>query len=365
MMRAARHTGVAWKVLLREALGGVSGRVPVTMPGPVGRMAQATGLRADHLVSRHTLVPFALAAAPPDVTRRFIEDVASGRRHSQALSRIGSRMLPSDSKRRYCPVCRASEKKLYGEAYWHRVHQIPAVLMCPQHKIWLCETDLSAVQCKSRADAAMPQDCSDSPQIADIPADLALALAAQGAAMLAGSCSLELFHQRHYQAASLALGFRVNERVATTAFSSELRSTLTPAFLERLGCDFNPADTDAWPKRAFLKLSASHLSSGKHLLLQGFLRVASPAKALTTYGYRKGGYKARDYRAIDLKVRSRMATILAADCARTSVKVLLERSRCPARIRYTPERFPLTRALLQDFITSWRAMRCYQARATT
>lgn len=38
---------------------------------------------------------------------------------------------------RYCPECISSDQEKYGEAYWHRLHQIPCVLICPTHKKWL------------------------------------------------------------------------------------------------------------------------------------------------------------------------------------------------------------------------------------
>lgn len=38
---------------------------------------------------------------------------------------------------RFCPLCMETDIKKYGENYWHRLHQIPGVLVCPDHKIEL------------------------------------------------------------------------------------------------------------------------------------------------------------------------------------------------------------------------------------
>ena len=42
--------------------------------------------------------------------------------------------IPSPRFLRYCPVCQVSDVQNYGEAYWHRSHQIPAVQLCHIHK---------------------------------------------------------------------------------------------------------------------------------------------------------------------------------------------------------------------------------------
>ena len=42
---------------------------------------------------------------------------------------------------RYCPLCAADERKNYGESYWHRLHQIYELPVCPVHKCFLMNTD--------------------------------------------------------------------------------------------------------------------------------------------------------------------------------------------------------------------------------
>ena len=35
---------------------------------------------------------------------------------------------------KYCPQCVAEDRKAYGETYWHRIHQIRNIMICPLHK---------------------------------------------------------------------------------------------------------------------------------------------------------------------------------------------------------------------------------------
>jgi hypothetical protein len=38
---------------------------------------------------------------------------------------------------RFCPACVAEERNKTGEAYWHRLHQVTGVLVCPTHGLFL------------------------------------------------------------------------------------------------------------------------------------------------------------------------------------------------------------------------------------
>lgn len=40
---------------------------------------------------------------------------------------------------KYCPMCAKKELELYGEAYFHRIHQVPGVLVCDEHECSLVE----------------------------------------------------------------------------------------------------------------------------------------------------------------------------------------------------------------------------------
>lgn len=42
---------------------------------------------------------------------------------------------------RYCPLCAVDDRKNYGETYWHRLHQIYELTVCPVHKCFLVNTD--------------------------------------------------------------------------------------------------------------------------------------------------------------------------------------------------------------------------------
>lgn len=56
-------------------------------------------------------------------------------------------VLPRNNKERYlcfCPLCVKEDREAYGEAYWHRKHQIRNMCICTQHKCRLMESSVPA-----------------------------------------------------------------------------------------------------------------------------------------------------------------------------------------------------------------------------
>lgn len=43
---------------------------------------------------------------------------------------------------RYCPLCIINDRKSYGETYWHRIHQMQGVDICPIHMCDLADSDV-------------------------------------------------------------------------------------------------------------------------------------------------------------------------------------------------------------------------------
>ncbi len=49
-----------------------------------------------------------------------------------------------DSYLKYCPLCANEDRQKYGEAYWHRIHQIRTINVCPKHNCRLINSTVSA-----------------------------------------------------------------------------------------------------------------------------------------------------------------------------------------------------------------------------
>src|SRR5258707_529671 len=68
---------------------------------------------------------------------------------------------------RRCPDCVKSDRQQYGEAYWHRLHQVPGVRICPIHDCVLEDSAVPAHKLTSfiTAEAANRGENVDSNQI--------------------------------------------------------------------------------------------------------------------------------------------------------------------------------------------------------
>ena len=62
---------------------------------------------------------------------------------------------------RYCPLCAESDRKQYGEAYWHRLHQLDHIDICPVHGCHLLNSTVSSTSKESpsltHAELEIPQ----------------------------------------------------------------------------------------------------------------------------------------------------------------------------------------------------------------
>lgn len=96
------------------------------------------------IVERHTMFSY---------YGRFLSKERRNRAFSALVNMDGNYhnhlLIPNTKKvryLRYCPVCSAEDKKKYCEAYWHRVHQMYDVDICPVHFCKLKETDVAINQ---------------------------------------------------------------------------------------------------------------------------------------------------------------------------------------------------------------------------
>lgn len=97
----------------------------------------------DKLVLDHTMYPqyarFIPLAEKKEALYRLAHDSCDAHHLFPVLPRNdGERYL------RYCPLCVKEDRETYGEAYWHRKHQIRNMSICTKHKCRLIESNVPA-----------------------------------------------------------------------------------------------------------------------------------------------------------------------------------------------------------------------------
>lgn len=96
----------------------------------------------DELIYRHTHYPFYAPFLPRDRALLVRDTMWSGG-NNRVAERIGisADRLKMPAHLRFCPSCVQQDKEQFGETYWHRIHQVPGVEVCPHHAAFLEESN--------------------------------------------------------------------------------------------------------------------------------------------------------------------------------------------------------------------------------
>jgi len=134
--------------LLAELTDGRSARPSMDLPSRLEVFVRALppehAYDADRLIDHHTLWPY-YAPFQDRRTQTVSRKCLVGHGGSEVRKFIGSRMygrLLPDALR-YCPVCRDEDESRHGEPLWHRLHQAPGVIVCPEHQVFLESSTVS------------------------------------------------------------------------------------------------------------------------------------------------------------------------------------------------------------------------------
>lgn len=118
-------------------------------------------LTTGSLIEDHTLFPFYQNFLTPievsllrdSMVDKVGKPVVQLARISIAESNQGQQLL------KFCPTCFEDDISRYGEAYWHRTHQIPGILVCLEHQASLHESLVSLQDGYLSGAASSPENC--------------------------------------------------------------------------------------------------------------------------------------------------------------------------------------------------------------
>ena len=145
--RYARRLKYRNRAFVAEDLFGNRNVPPVVdLPCHLGRFINALppGHRytVDLLLDQHTLLPFYAPFLSPDRLRQVRSAMCDGA--GRVYERLGliSGRVKVPKHLRFCPSCVREDRERFGETYWHRIHQITGVEVCPRHEAFLEESDV-------------------------------------------------------------------------------------------------------------------------------------------------------------------------------------------------------------------------------
>lgn len=116
---------ISANLYLPQSLGGVTNRLP-----------EKSGLKAEYFAVNNTIYPFLKPFLPQNRGQQVLELLKSDLQQTvmaYQLCGLPRSKSPKGQYLRYCENCWKEDIRLYGEPYWHRLHQVSGVLICPVH----------------------------------------------------------------------------------------------------------------------------------------------------------------------------------------------------------------------------------------
>ncbi|MBO5389982.1 MAG: TniQ family protein [Lachnospiraceae bacterium] len=102
----------------------------------------------EELINKHTMFPYYARFIPKADRLKALESIKNMQSGYMDLLKIPNR---EPRQLHYCPLCIKEDRQHYGEAYWHRIHQMAGVDVCPIHKCYLKDSGIAIDTFKSSA----------------------------------------------------------------------------------------------------------------------------------------------------------------------------------------------------------------------
>lgn len=164
LARYHRHTcSTSPKRTLEDLFGSRNIRATVDLPGHLAalsrRLPADRGLIPERLATDFTLFSYHTAFQPPAVVADVLATLIDGKTDGIHLRLgIAATTVSAPAALRYCPLCHAEALARWGEHFWRRVHQLPGVLICPDHGAPLLDSTVAPSHGHQHAFIAADED---------------------------------------------------------------------------------------------------------------------------------------------------------------------------------------------------------------
>lgn len=94
----------------------------------------------EYVIEKHTLFPYYGRFLQKERRQKAFQSLVGLQGDYRNLMPIPKSRTGQKRYLRYCPACASEDRERYGCTYWHRVHQLPGVSVCPAHGIYLVDS---------------------------------------------------------------------------------------------------------------------------------------------------------------------------------------------------------------------------------
>jgi Tn7-like transposition protein D/TniQ len=286
---SARVRYPAEQSVLKDLFGTIHVAASVHFPGHLeyltAALPAATGYTSDYLIDNHTCLPFFEPFLTKGRVRQVREQMYKTGHSIYVLLGIVGSHIPQPRWLRLCPQCIVEDRQHYGECYWHRVHQVPGVEVCPIHQDALSPSPIRACNSLARPLFVSAEHTVRSLTLHPFEAAPAhhqhlLPIAQDIQWLLSermGPFDLQTLHQL-YLKQLVVLGFASHQskQVDMKGLVRAFKSFYPPELLKSFSCELDETVKRDWVGR-LLKEQRHQYHPLRHLLLIHFLGYTAEA----------------------------------------------------------------------------------------
>lgn len=107
---------------------------------PAAVQAITRNISMEHVVEKHTMFPCYGRFLPKERRQKAFSALVAMTGNYHNLLPIPQNKTGKVRCLRYCPACAVNDRERYGETYWHRIHQLLWIRVCPVHKCCLIDS---------------------------------------------------------------------------------------------------------------------------------------------------------------------------------------------------------------------------------
>ena len=271
------------KGIMRELFGDEAAIAVVDLPSNLGSLISALPFGNPHTVERlindHTLFPFFGPFLHPEQAQQLWADMEGTRGPAIKMrSGVMASTIQPPEWLRFCPLCVQQDKQEFGESYWHRLHQLPGVEVCPEHNVRVLNSQVRVQNPQTRHEFVaaeqgipLPKSCSFS--LLNPYHEILLKIAQDAAWLLKQTTSppgLEVLSKRYRELLAERGLATYSGRVRVSKLLREFSQFYPNDLLQSLQCEIDTESQHNWLFRLVRSPKGSQHPL-RHLLLMQFL----------------------------------------------------------------------------------------------
>ncbi|MFL9889909.1 MULTISPECIES: TniQ family protein [Paraburkholderia] len=249
-IRACHHLAVTPRALIAVLSEGGDSVPSFIYPSLIAAIARLTGMSAHEVLWQHTVFPYVSIVL--DSTRRDILEAQILDSDAPGSSLRLRSTFPSHisalSFRRSCEVCQRHDRTTWGEDYWHRIHTLPGVLVCPIHGSPLLISHVPLLAQITQEHNRLPHELdfdrrrwpASEPTLRDLASEVKAAL----------RCEINAWDYclQSCQNAATSRGYEYGARAkSVNQLAIDFEHYFGSRLLEELGLPLLTCSSDAWP----------------------------------------------------------------------------------------------------------------------